>query len=102
MLLEPISNYFDHSFPVDWLCVVQNQNFLFILGLAVLFLGVQPCLVFFVNSSQIIKGNGVFAFSRAGLDAFFANFWGALDIDDSCEVDDLVHGDEVIIELQVD
>lgn len=102
MLFEPISNYFDHFFPVDWLCIVQNQNFLLLLGLAVLFLRVEPCLVFFMNSSEIIKGNGVFAFSRAGLNAFLANFRRALNIDDSCEIDDLVHGDEVIVELEVD
>ena len=63
---------------------------------------VEPLLMFAVNLLQVIKWNAALALSAALQDAFLAGFWRALDVDDSEEIDDLAHVDQVVVKLQVD
>lgn len=101
--LEPPAYHFYHSFPIDGLGIVQDQYFLLCLsGLSILLLGVEPELVLGVDALQVIQRDGVLSLPRTSLDALLTGLGVALDVDDSGQVDDLVHGEEVVVELQID
>ena len=96
LAVQPASDHLNDPLIVNRERVVDDQHF------RILILLIEPLLVLVVNPLQVIQRNTVFSFSAAFEDAFLAGFGRALDVDDSEEVDDLAHADQVVVELQVD
>ena len=94
-LLKPIRYSVDNPFLIDRNSVVNHKIFRRSSF-------VQPLFMFFMDLFEIVQGNRILPFSGTFLDSVRAHFGRTLDVDDSCQIHNLVHLHQMIVELQVD
>lgn len=97
--LNPVGNRLDYFLLVDLIRVVNGKDITF--HIFKRFLSVQPVLVFFVQSFQVIQRNWILALSWSFLDSLLTYLGWTTDINNPRKVNYLLHLQHVFIALQV-